>query len=609
MMAVVAGVTVSMLLFAQKRVQANYERMFKTQYEWQVSYFTALQEERLASIKQQCLDLVRSIRLVAILREEEIDTNRLYQTAGTELKSVIRDEGRSGRLSTFHFFLDKTGNVLPRPEVAGMRPLPPGIKRQLEQRLGLVKEILKFDEVQNVAYLPLAVPSDFTASRPGGLRARGLPKKRPEAVGNEAWTLQEIIVTRIIDPVDGKYMGALILGFPLPDLVPSLKTRSTNALEVIQAGILIEERLFANPAVISEKLGEVVANQITQRIKAGEPKQGDLVVDFESTPFRVHYEILNEGSKFPAAYQVCLYSLAEAQLEQKTLRWRAIGLGAGAIVVALALSLFLAHGLSAPIRSLVEGTGEIERGNYKVRVPVESRDELGKLAGSFNEMAEGLAQKEKYRAVLNLVQDEKIAHQLIAGEITLGGELREVSVLFCDIRGFAALTQNMPPSEVIEMLNEHMSALTRVVKQHNGVLDKFVGDMLMAVFGTPVSHGDDAGNAARCALELVQVREQMNATSRYGIRVGIGIATGTVVAGCMGSTERNNYTVIGERVNLASRLCSRAKAGEVLIDESTRVKLGPAFGVEPTGDVELKGFATPVAAYRLTQAHPRVATT
>jgi class 3 adenylate cyclase len=157
----------------------------------------------------------------------------------------------------------------------------------------------------------------------------------------------------------------------------------------------------------------------------------------------------------------------------------------------------------------------------------------------------------------------------------------------------------MPPGEVIEMLNEHMTALVAVVKQHHGVLDKFVGDLLMAVFGAPMHHGDDTANATRCALRLLQVRQELNRTSRHQHRVGIGVATGTVVAGCMGSTDRLNYTVLGERVNLASRLCARAGAGEILIDENTRRKLGSQIQVEAIGEIELKGFATAVPVLRL----------
>ena len=198
-----------------------------------------------------------------------------------------------------------------------------------------------------------------------------------------------------------------------------------------------------------------------------------------------------------------------------------------------------------------------------------------------------------------MVADEKVAQQLIHGEIALGGELREISVLFCDIRGFTALTQTMPPAEVIAMLNEHMTALTAVVKAHHGVLDKFVGDLLMAVFGAPVRHENDAGNAARCALALVAARAELDRTARHQLPIGIGVASGTVVAGCMGSQERMNYTVLGERVNLASRLCSIARAGEVLVDEATLAHLGSRVRTEAKGEVQLKGFAAPVPVYRL----------
>jgi class 3 adenylate cyclase len=251
----------------------------------------------------------------------------------------------------------------------------------------------------------------------------------------------------------------------------------------------------------------------------------------------------------------------------------------------------------------VAGTEAVRAGNLNVKVPVRSRDEMGELAGSFNEMAEGLAQKELYRTVLNMVADEKVAHALVNGQLALGGELREISVLFCDIRGFSALTQNMPPQEVIEMLNEHMTALTRIVKEHNGVLDKFVGDLLMAIFGAPVSHAEDTLNAGRCALRLIQERKRLNETSRHQLQIGIGIATGNVVAGCMGSADRLNYTVLGERVNLASRLCKQAGPSQVIIDQTTREKLGDAATSAPLPAFNVKGFSENITAYELTEIH------
>jgi class 3 adenylate cyclase len=357
--------------------------------------------------------------------------------------------------------------------------------------------------------------------------------------------------------------------------------------------------LYANPSIIPGPEATRIAELVSEQIRRRANDSSEFDADIQGTAYRVFYQLLNSESAFAPAYQVCLFSLEEARRELSALRWKILGASAVALVSALLLSLLLAHGLAVPIRELVSGTGEIQRGNFEVKVPVRSRDELGQLAKSFNDMAEGLAQKERYRTVLNLVADEKIAQQLMSGSIKLGGEVRDVSVLFCDIRGFTAITENMPPAEVIEMLNEHMTALTQVVKTHNGVLDKFVGDLLMAVFGAPFSHGNDAFDAARCALQLVETREKLNLTSRHNLQVGIGVSSGEVVAGCMGSIDRLNYTVVGQRVNLASRLCSHAAGGEILIDQTTLERLGASAITAPAALLQLKGFCDPVPAHKL----------
>jgi class 3 adenylate cyclase len=335
-----------------------------------------------------------------------------------------------------------------------------------------------------------------------------------------------------------------------------------------------------------------------ERLKSPTPR-ADFVAELGGVPYRVFYRAPEAGSPLAMAYQVCLYSLADAYRDRRDLRLGIAAFAVLGLLGALGLSLILSHGLSVPIREVVAGTREIRRGNFDVAVPVRSGDEIGQLAESFNEMAVGLALKEKYRNVLNVVSDESIAERLLGGKLVLGGELREVSVLFCDIRGFTALTMNMPPEEVIELLNEHMTALTRVVKAHGGVVDKFVGDLIMAVFGAPVRHADDALAAARCALRMVEERATLNRTSRHAIRMGIGIATGEAVAGCMGSIDRLNYTVLGERVNLASRLCGKAGPMQVVIDRTTRDRIAGQSEVAELAPLELKGFEGPVPAYQL----------
>src|SRR6185503_18741877 len=146
------------------------------------------------------------------------------------------------------------------------------------------------------------------------------------------------------------------------------------------------------------------------------------------------------------------------------------------------------------------------------RVKPRTADEIGRLGEAFNEMAEGLQLKEKYRGVLDKVVSPEVAEELLSGKIDLGGELRSVTVLFCDIRGFTKMTEGMKPHDVLDLLNRHMTAMTEIVRRHGGIVDKFVGDELMAVFGAPKSTVNDACAAVRAANEMRVARTQLNAS-------------------------------------------------------------------------------------------------
>ena len=172
-------------------------------------------------------------------------------------------------------------------------------------------------------------------------------------------------------------------------------------------------------------------------------------------------------------------------------------------------------------------------------------------------------------------------------------------MLFCDIRGFTALTQDMDPADVITMLNEHFTPLSSIVAEHRGVVDKFVGDLIMAVFGAPKRYGDDTFNCVACALRMIEARRQLNGISHYRIQMGIGIATGRVVAGNMGSRDRLNYTVLGRRVNLASRLCGQAERMGVVIDDATHEPLADRLLADALPPMTLKGFSEPVTAWQV----------
>ena len=284
----------------------------------------------------------------------------------------------------------------------------------------------------------------------------------------------------------------------------------------------------------------------------------------------------------------------------ESIRSNLIIFAAVALLLGVALSFRGATSLTRPIHALIGASEQVRLGRFETRIKEHRKDEWGTLTQAFNGMTEGLETREKYRAVLNKVTDPSVAQLLTRGEIKLGGELRTATVLFCDIRGFTPLTQNMPPEAVIKMLNEHMSALTEIVQKHGGVVDKFVGDEIMALFGVPKSYDNDAVAAAKCAQEMLAKRAWLNdASDGHRIEMGIGISTGELVAGCMGSEDRLSYTVLGATVNLGARLCGKALAGTCIIDEATHQKINSTVQTRFYDHISVKGFTAPRPVFML----------
>ncbi len=185
-------------------------------------------------------------------------------------------------------------------------------------------------------------------------------------------------------------------------------------------------------------------------------------------------------------------------------------------------------------------------------------DEIGQLAQAFDGMVKGLTERDNMRDALGKVASSEVVMQFMKGQIELGGEEREVSVMFADIRNFTALCEELTPQQSLLMLNEFLTAISEIVETHGGVVDKYMGDGAMAIFGAPVTRPDDTQRAVDCALEIRRRIEGLGpALAARGLPhpdIGIGLNTSTVIAGNIGSPSRLNYTVLGDGVNLASRL-------------------------------------------------------
>ena len=188
-------------------------------------------------------------------------------------------------------------------------------------------------------------------------------------------------------------------------------------------------------------------------------------------------------------------------------------------------------------------------------------------------------------------------------KLNLGGEEREITVLFSDIRGFTAMAESMDPESVVSTLNEHFSAMIDIVFKHNGTLDKIVGDQLMIVFGAPIAHQDDTERAISTAQEMQKMIKHINKdrTKRKeeSVHIGIGINKGPAVSGNIGSRDRMDYTIIGDAVNLGARLCSAAGPDEILISKTVYSAVKDKFSCKELEPINVKGKKEKIAVYRV----------
>jgi class 3 adenylate cyclase len=385
-------------------------------------------------------------------------------------------------------------------------------------------------------------------------------------------------------------VGTLILGQRI-----RLGGGAAQAATELRSALWLDGRLVGGD--VPDDLRDALAKAVLRA-----PRPVDARLEIEDRAYRLQRFPLNDGSAYPRAELVSVVPLAQFESEQRQIALRIGAVGAVAAALAALLATLLSRQLARPIADLVHATRVIRRGDYRPPLPRSSTREMHALSHAFGEMAEGLAQRDRYHSLLQQVADPQVAAELVAGRIRLGGELREVTVMFCDIRGYTPLTVGRAPETVIEILNAHLGAMTRIVQAHGGVINQFAGDSVMALFGAPHSYGDDAERAVRCACAMIRARAALNAATDPPIEVGIGIATGNVVAGCIGGENRSDYTVVGERVNLAARLTSAAAPGEIVVDEHTSARLGERVAMQPLAPLALKGFAAPVQAWRIDAA-------
>ncbi|RKZ24155.1 hypothetical protein DRQ23_01050 [bacterium] len=332
---------------------------------------------------------------------------------------------------------------------------------------------------------------------------------------------------------------------------------------------------------------------------------------FPGNVYRVVHPILLAGKKEIGKVYI---GLDIGRIESTTQKIQLILIIISSIGLFLGIigSVILSSFMSRPIKQLVHGVQQIAKGKYDVRIKIKSRDEIGELTEAFNNMAKSLKEKEQIKDAFRRYVSHQVAEEIFKDPDKyvnlLKGTRKKVTVLFADVRKFTPLSEKLPPEQVVALLNELLSAMTNVVFRYEGTIDKFIGDCLMAVYGAPIEHSDDPNRAVMSAVDIQKEIQKINERrKRFGqptMSIGIGINSGEAVVGNIGSQERLDYTVIGDTVNLASRLQEVAGGGEIIISERVFNEINVPFTFQGPYLIKVKGKENPVRIYKLITEQP-----
>lgn len=385
----------------------------------------------------------------------------------------------------------------------------------------------------------------------------------------------------------------------LDRLLKAFRGLTTRALYVVDS----HGRLLAHPEEQRVLKGEnltsrpVVQDALGQVLKSGEKEFRD---DETGEAITAAYTKTTLG--VVALAEVKNATILEAAKQVKNEAFHVAG---QILSVALFLMFVFSISLTSPIEALADLTNQVAKGNFSVKASVRSKDEVGQLGEAFNHMIQGLVERDKVKSMFNKFHGSSVAEDLMKGDLQLGGSRKTVTVFFSDIRGFTKFSEGQEPEQVVEMLNEYFQIMVKIINANGGVVDKFIGDAIMAVWGAPNSTERDSQNAVKASLQmrkaLVELNEARRSRGQVPLRIGMGLHRGEAISGTIGSEERMEYTVIGDTVNQASRIESATKAfgTDLLVSADLAEVIKSEFIVELGGSVEVKGKSEPLSLFKV----------
>lgn len=495
-----------------------------------------------------------------------------------EAVAQIRDEifartlqtelNRGGLEPAFHVLANRRGKVL---ALAANAALDEPARTRLESLQWPAQQVLDSRELQSI-YVQLEGRLFLTFGIP--LRVE---------IGDD-WTLAYFVAYEINDA----WVKAL------------LARESDTPLRVV---VRLEGKTIARTAA-DDATESDLAGTITSSGRAEDVEQFE--IEFISNRERFVGEALLVPSADGNAVFAFYSSLDRALMPLRKLQKTIALLGAGVVVLAIFISQIMSRMLAKPVEQLVAGTERIARGEFNVPINSSRRDELGMLARSFNQMAAGLEQRDLIKDTFGKFVDPGIVQSMLddPSRLRLGGERRVQTILFTDLENFTAISEKLDPESLFRLLNSYLEDAAEVVAEHRGIIDKFIGDGVVAFWGPPLEE-NHAIQACRAALSLVQRAAQHDELCRElevpPLRVRVGIATGEVLVGNIGSRTKYNYTVMGDGANLASRLegVNKLYGTQILCTARTALEASPHIISRQIDTVRVIGRSEPVELYEL----------
>ncbi|MCG8688130.1 MAG: adenylate/guanylate cyclase domain-containing protein [Desulfobacterales bacterium] len=287
------------------------------------------------------------------------------------------------------------------------------------------------------------------------------------------------------------------------------------------------------------------------------------------------------------------------------------------VFMMITLKNFLTEKIIQPLESLAEANKKTQKDYTKINhidLPDNAPDEIRTLVTSRTDMLKKIINVSEERLnLVNFIKDtfgrylsKKVVDEILTSPkgAQIGGSRKTVTILMSDLRGFTNISEDKDPEEMVQLLNRYLGEMSRIIHKYDGIIDELIGDAILAVFGAPESHGNDPERAVACAIEmqnsLVSLNQEITASGSVPLEMGIGINTGQVIVGNIGSRERMKYGIVGDTVNRASRIESNSVGGQILIGQSTFDKVQGMVDAQPPVDMMMKGLKKPLVFYSVT---------